>query len=69
VSAPDDPPVLDLDPCPELVAEPESVSGAKRLEVFQDLRRWLVVVGHAEIEGHLEHPADGLRGDPPDRRD
>ncbi len=53
VAVVDDAAVLDLDPGPQLVGEPEAVGGLERLQVLQHLRGRRVVVGDAEAERQL----------------
>src|SRR5215218_9352243 len=53
VAVVDDAAVLDLDPGPQLVGEPEAVGLLEGLEVLQDVGRWRVVVGDAEAERQL----------------
>jgi hypothetical protein len=65
----EDPSVLDVDPCSELVGEPESIGGAERLQILEDVRWGLVVVSDPEVEGDLQHALNRFRRDPRDRGD
>src|SRR5919108_1318249 len=69
LSVADDPAVLYVDPRSELVREPEAIGGAERLQIVEDVRRWLVMVSHPQGEGHLQHALDRLRRDPGNRGD
>jgi hypothetical protein len=53
VAVVDDAAVLDLDPGPQLVGEPEAVGGLERGQVVERLRGRWVVVGDAETERQL----------------
>jgi hypothetical protein len=66
-----DAPVVHLDPGGEVVGEAEPVVVPERREVVRIdvVRRSGVVVADLQLEGQLGDPADGLRGDPRDRRD
>src|SRR5438477_4348523 len=61
--------VVELDPCTQLVRLAEGVRLAKSLEVFELVRRRLVVVGDAHLERELRHARDRLGRNPGDRRD
>jgi hypothetical protein len=65
----DDSAVVDLDPRPELVREPEPVGRAEGLEIVDPVRRRFVVVGHPEVEGELHGAAHRLGRDPGERHD
>ena len=65
VPVPGDPAVaVDLDEGPQLVGEPDGAGAEQALQVVQPVGRRQVVVGHAQLEGQLHHPLDGLPGDP-----
>jgi hypothetical protein len=53
VAVVDDAAVLDLDPGPQLVGEPEAVGSLERVQVLEHVRRWWVVVGDPEAERQL----------------
>jgi hypothetical protein len=62
----DDLAVLNLDPTPEYVGEPEAIRLPQPLQVVEEVRRRLVVVGDPERDRDLHHPIECARRNPRD---
>ena len=62
LAVPDDAPVLDLDPAPQVVCEAELVAVAHLFEVVgvDDIGQRRVVVTDPHLERHLRHSLDGF---------
>jgi hypothetical protein len=56
--------VLHVDPCVQLVSEPDGVDGRQGLNVGQYVGRRLIVVGDALAERQAEHSLDRGGRDP-----
>ncbi len=62
--------IADLDPRGQVVDESRPVGGEDTVDVIDDFRWRIVVVGHSHLEGDSEHgPGDGLARNPGKRSD
>jgi hypothetical protein len=66
VAMSDDPAILDFDECAKLIRLSEPIASTKFLEVVELVRRRLVLMGDAQLEGNLREACDCFRRDPRD---